>query len=213
MRPIASAMLGLALWGSALAPAWAEEADGRGPLEEAGRLVDRVTERLRSFGAELAQHMHGAPGRESRPGWERGGRSPAERPLITMMLHHRGELGLTPDQVSRLETLRGEFAREAIRREADIRIAELDLETLLAGDPVDLPRVEAKVRELAQLRAELRIARLRTIEQGKAVLTPEQRSRLQAMLAGEMPHGPGRMPHGPGGMPGPRRSADAGMRL
>jgi len=133
--------------------------------------------------------------------------------LITIMLHHRGELGLTPDQVSRLETLRDEFAREAIRREADIRIAELDLGALLAADPVDLPRVEAKVRELAQLQAELRIARLRTIEQGKAVLTPEQRSRLQAMLAGGMPHGPGRMPRGPGGMSGSRRGADAGIRL
>jgi Spy/CpxP family protein refolding chaperone len=213
MRAIVGAMLGVAVWGGVLAPASAGDEACRGPFEDAGRLVDRVAERLRSLGAELAQHARGAPGPGGGPAWERDARSPAERPLITIMLHHRGELGLTPDQVSRLETLRDEFAREAIRREADIRIAELDLGALLAADPVDLPRVEAKVRELAQLQAELRIARLRTIEQGKAVLTPEQRSRLQAMLAGGMPHGPGRMPRGPGGMSGSRRGADAGIRL
>jgi Spy/CpxP family protein refolding chaperone len=135
---------------------------------------------------------------------------PAERPLITIMLHHRSELGLSPEQVGRLETLRGDFTREAIRRDADIRIAELDLAALLEQDPLDFPKVETKVRELAQLRADLRIARLRTIEQGKAVLTPEQRTRLQTMLSGGMHHGPG---GGPGGAPMPRRSADTGTRL
>src|SRR5581483_6942600 len=127
-----------------------------------------------------------------------------EGPLITIMLHHRGELALTPDQVTRLEALRGDFTRDAIRRDADIRIAELDLATLLRQEPVDVEKAAAKIRELAQLRADLRIARIRTIEQGKAVLTPEQRPRLETLVGG-MPHGPGGMP-GPGG-PRPRRSA------
>jgi Spy/CpxP family protein refolding chaperone len=135
---------------------------------------------------------------------------PAERPLITIMLHHRAELGLSPDQVRRLEALRGEFAREAIRRDADIRIAELDLAALLEQEPLDLAKAETKVREGAQLRADLRIARLRAIEQGKAVLTPEQRARLQAVLSGGMHHGSGGPPGGP---PAPRRSAATGTHL
>jgi Spy/CpxP family protein refolding chaperone len=71
---------------------------------------------------------------------------------------------------------------------------------------MDLVKVEAKVREVSQLRADLRIARLRAIEQGKAVLTPEQRTRLQAVLGGGMHHGSGHPP-------APRRSADTGTRL
>jgi Spy/CpxP family protein refolding chaperone len=180
-----------------------------GPFEEAGRLVDQLAGRLGSFGAELAQQLQ--PGRGGMRGMmERMMDDPAERPLITIMLHHRTELGLSPDQVSRLETLRGDFAREAIRRGADIRIAELDLASLLEQDPVNLAKIESKVREVAQLRAELRIARLRAVEQGKAVLTPEQRTRLQTMLSGGMLHGPG---GGSGSMPAPRRSADTGARL
>jgi len=169
--------------------------------EEMGRVVDEVTQGLRSLGAQLEQHLHHGPGGPRGPGMTGpGGPSPAERPLITIMLHHRTELGLTPEQVSRLEALRGEFAREAIRREADLRIAELDLAGLLAQEPLEMARVEAKVREAAQLQADLRIARLRTLEQGKAVLTPEQRARLGSLLGG-------------GDMPGPRRAAATGARL
>ena len=183
-----------------------------GPFEEAGRLVDQLAVRLGTFGAELAQQMQSGRGMGPMGGppggmMERMMGDPVERPLITIMLHHRAELGLSAEQVSRLETLRGDFTREAIRRNADIRIAELDLASLLERDPVDLTKVEAKVREVAQLRADLRIARLRTVEQGKAVLTAEQRTRLQALLSGGM------MQHGSGGMPMPRSSADMGMRL
>jgi Spy/CpxP family protein refolding chaperone len=175
-----------------------------GSFEEAGRFVDQLASRLGSFGAELAQQMR--QGRDLVGGMaERMLGRPEERPLITIMLHHRNELGLSAEQVSRLEALRGDFTREAIRRGADIRIAELDLASLLEQDPLDLAKVEAKVREVAQLRADLRIARLRAIEQGKGVLTPEQRTRLQTMLSG--------MHHGPGGGPAPRRSADTGTRL
>jgi Spy/CpxP family protein refolding chaperone len=185
-----------------------------GPFEEAGRLVDQLAERLGSLGAELAQQMQPGrggmgpmPGMPAMPGMTgRMPGDPVDRPLITIMLHHRAELGLSPEQVSRLEALRGEFTREAIRRDADIRIAELDLASLLEQDPLDLSKVEAKIREAAQMRADFRIARLRTVEQGKAVLTPEQRTRLQTMLSGGMHHGTG-------GMSAPRRSADTGTRL
>jgi Spy/CpxP family protein refolding chaperone len=134
----------------------------------------------------------------------------ADRPWLTIMLHHRSELGLTPEQVSRLETLRGEFARDAIRRDADIRIAEMDLVALLDQEPADLAKVEAKVRELAQLRAELRIARLRAIEQGKTLLTAEQRTRLQGLL-GSMHDGGSE--GGSGYPPTARPSPATGARL
>ena len=177
--------------------------------EEAGRVLDQAAAELRNLGAQLEQHMHmgrgglpGMPGGMMGPGrgpGSHGWMSPADRPLITIMLDHRTELELTPDQVTRLEGLRNDFARDAIRRGAEVRIAELDLGTLLEQDPPDMAKVEAKVREVAQLRADLRIARLRTIEQGKAVLTAEQKVRLQGMLTG--------------GPMGPPRSAGTGTRL
>jgi Spy/CpxP family protein refolding chaperone len=127
--------------------------------------------------------------------------SAPERPLITMMLDHRRELGLTPVQVQELERLRTGFQRDAIKLEADQRVAQIDLGTLLGADPVDLAKVEAKVRDIERFRGDLRIARIRAIEQAKAQLTAEQRSRLVSLL-GE----PG-TPRAGGGVPAPMQQA------
>jgi Spy/CpxP family protein refolding chaperone len=165
--------------------------------EEAGRAVGDVVDHLRGLGTRLEHELFGLGSRLEREVLgpvARGpeGSSAAERPLITFMLDRRQELALTPEQVTRLEALRQAFTREAIRRDADIRVAELDLAAILDHDPVDVARAEAKILELAQLRAQLRVERLKTIEQGKAVLTPEQRARLQTLLG--KPAGSARRP-------------------
>jgi len=111
------------------------------------------------------------------------------RPLISMLLHHRDELGLSAAQVESLERLRTDFRREAIRRQADQRIARLDLMVLLRPDPadpakaVDMAKVESKIREIEKMRADMQVARIRTIEAGKAQLTPDQHAKLTALLA------------------------------
>jgi hypothetical protein len=56
------------------------------------------------------------------------------------MLRYHAELNLSPNQVQNLETLRDEFQREAIRYDADIRIAELELQKLLRAESVDWSR-------------------------------------------------------------------------
>ncbi|HZA57206.1 MAG TPA: Spy/CpxP family protein refolding chaperone [Candidatus Udaeobacter sp.] len=105
-----------------------------------------------------------------------------ERPLITIILRHRHELSLSPEQVQDLGNLRAGYQREAIRYEADIRIAEMDLQRLSKTDPVDLEQVNAKLQEIEHLKVELRLARIGAIEQGKALLSSEQREKLSALL-------------------------------
>ena len=101
-----------------------------------------------------------------------------ERPLISQILNDREELRLSGEQVRKLEQLRDQFQRQSIRTEADLKIIELDVAALLDSESVDLTRVEQKVRESEKLRADLRIARIRALEQAKAVLTTEQRRKF-----------------------------------
>lgn len=110
------------------------------------------------------------------------GRTGGERPLISMMLRNREKLGLSDDQVRRMEQLRSNYEKESIRRDADIRVAEMDLDALLDAPKVDMAKVEAKVREIEKLRGDLRLARIRAIEKGKRLLTPDQRKKLREML-------------------------------
>jgi Heavy-metal resistance len=105
-----------------------------------------------------------------------------ERPLIAFMLRHREKLGLSAAQVKSLEQLRNGFQKESIRRDADLRVAEMDLNGLLGAEKVDMPKVEAKVREIERIRTDLRLARIRTIQKGKEVLTADQRKKLHELL-------------------------------
>jgi len=166
--------------------------------------------------------MHGSSGgmmEERRgpmmPGGPRGYR-PHEGPLISMMLRHSQELGLSADQEKKLRDLRTAFAKEAVRKGADIRVAEIELNALLEQDRWDMAKIEAQVKQIATLQGELRLARIKTLESGRALLTPEQMEKLKQAGhrmgpgggAGPMPHGmgtPGPGMRGPGGPPAPPR--------
>src|SRR4029453_1970241 len=119
----------------------------------------------------------------------RGSFVPSEppRPITSIMLSHREELGLSSTQVQALERLRGEFQKQAIRAEADLPVAGMDLGQLLSAEPADISAVEPKIREIEKRRADLRLARVRTVESGRALLSADQRDNLPALLAQQPP--------------------------
>ena len=143
----------------------------------------------------------GPPG--AGPGWggEEGpwGWTAQERPIISMALMHARDLGLTAEQESRLRTLRTEFEKDALRRTAEIRMAEVDLGALLEPERWDLGQIEAKVKQIGQLQADLRMARIRALDAGRSVLTPDQLQRVEQLQF------PSAGPSGPPGPPRPRR--------
>ena len=161
-----------ALLVAALATTAAAEPPGQSPVahEDVGRVFDDLADQLRALGQRWR-------------GYVQGSEPFGERPIISIMLSHRQDLGLTAAQVKELERLKADFTREAIKRDADLRVAEMDIATLLKSDPVDLNKVEAKIRESERTRADLRIARIRAIEQAKAQLTEDQRAKLASLLA------------------------------
>jgi hypothetical protein len=140
--------------------------------EEMARSLGELVEQFQGLSSQVREHF-GAPD--------------VPRPLISIMLSHREELGLSSGQVQSLERLRADFQKEAIRAEADLRVSEMDLTQLLAAQPVDMTAVEGKIRGIEKRRADLRLARVRTVESGRAVLSADQRDKLRALLAQQPP--------------------------
>ena len=136
-----------------------------------------------------------------------GGMGFAERPLISEMLFAREQLGLSPTQVEKLRGLRSGFEKDAIRRQAEIRVAEIDLSDLLAANPPDLGKIETQVMKIASLRGSLRFVRIKTLEEGRAVLSPEQWQKFQS--AAPCPKGP----HGGQWQQGQMRPAPHGRMI
>ncbi len=125
----------------------------------------------------------------------------AERPLISEMLFTRDQLGLSAAQVEKLRGLRSGFEKDAITKQAEIRVAEIDLSDLLAANPPDLGKIEAQVMKIATLRGNLRFARIKTLEEGRAVLSAEQWQKFQGLAPS--PRGPHGSRWQQGQMPGP----------
>jgi len=123
-----------------------------------------------------------APGRPGR--WQRGfgHRHGHRRPsFIGIVLMNREQLGLTAQQVDSFRKLGMDSRRAAIRRKADVQIAKLDFMGLRFSDPVDMGKIEAKVREIEKLKGDGSIARIRTAEAAKAQLTAEQKEKLKSL--------------------------------
>jgi len=105
-------------------------------------------------------------------------------PLITLVLWHARDLSLIPEQVRGLEALRSDFQRTADLQTAEIQRLELELQRVLRREQIDLTQAETRIRRIESLRTELRLGRIKTVEKGKATLTPEQWRKLQPLIRG-----------------------------
>jgi len=134
----------------------------------------------------MCDTMHGSmaemtPGMPMTSGGQMLGR---ERPLLSLALRNRTELGLSDAQASGLKTLVDRFGEEAKERLRAIETAERELADLLKQEPTDLGQVDGKLRAIEKLRADLRLRRIQTIADGRALLTPEQRAKLDQLVGG-----------------------------
>lgn len=124
-------------------------------------------------------------------GWDWAGRHMGylTRRPIALMREQKETLGLTPDQVSRLEALRSRFQDTATAKLPEIGMSESEFHAALTGGTTDASRAEAAVRAIAASQADLEVLWLRTISQAERILTAEEREKLRGLFAGA--HCPG----------------------
>ena len=110
--------------------------------------------------------------------------------LLSHLLQHKQDLGLTDEQVTKLKGLSLDQDRARIKAHADVRIAGRELRSLVSDDKAELSVIEAKVNEQEALEAKLRMIGFKGKRDLYAVLTPEQRDKYKT-LREQMRHGSG----------------------
>lgn len=91
------------------------------------------------------------------------------------LLKHAKEIGLTPEQIGKLKVMQLDFKRTDVRLEADIEVAELELQALLEDDQADFSAIQAKVDQLKKTEGTHLIAAVKSTRNAMALLTPDQR--------------------------------------
>lgn len=109
---------------------------------------------------------------------------------------HSKEIGLTDDQVNKIKTMQLDLDRTRIRMEAEIQVAERELEALIHDEKAELGAIEAKVKQSEGLEADLRMAAIKTKREAWALLTPDQRAKEKAEHEKMMSHMGGMTGHG-----------------
>ena len=104
-------------------------------------------------------------------------------PIISLALKHQGELKLTSDQVANLEKTRTHYQGQIAPLHQRLRTLEGEIFKLRQETPADLIQIKAKIQESEKLRSELRYQRVEALENGKSILTAEQRAQLKTLIA------------------------------
>lgn len=109
-----------------------------------------------------------------------------------------GMLDLSDAQKAKMREIHEKQERAQIQSRADLQIARLDMRKLVHAENPDAAAINAQVDRMAKIRSDMAKARIATMLEARAQLTPDQRKKFDAMRA----NGPGM---GHGGMGGPGR--------
>lgn len=101
-----------------------------------------------------------------------------------MMMAER--LELNADQKKAVEAIHFAHHKEVVRKEADLEVAEIELQEVMAKEPVNTEEAEKQIRAIAALHADLDIMHMKAKEAIKAQLTPEQVEKMKMHMAAGM---------------------------
>ena len=161
---VIAAVLSLGLVGASWA---ASEESSQDPVPNLPQIMQKMMEDAHFMG----------PRHRGRRGM-RGPRPYSARPLVSIALRNHEELKLTDDQIKRLKDIRDAFSKKSVKERAEMKTHRIDLKRALDTEKIDFANVEKKIREVSNMRVDLRIARLKAIQEGKSVLNAEQQKQL-----------------------------------
>jgi len=92
-----------------------------------------------------------------------------------------GELSLSEEQVKQLQGIRVEFKKNEIMSRARIKVGEVELQELLNQPELDRGKVDAKIREIGEMKIECAINDVHAMLDAREVLTQEQKEKLKKL--------------------------------
>ena len=110
-----------------------------------------------------------------------------EAPWISIALRHQKELSLSSDQVANLEKIRTLYRDQSTPIQEQLRAAESEINGVLQETPANLIQAKLKIEQAEKLRSQLRYLRAEALENGKSVLTAQQRDQLKNLVSSRHP--------------------------
>ncbi|HVH92805.1 MAG TPA: Spy/CpxP family protein refolding chaperone, partial [Candidatus Acidoferrum sp.] len=105
----------------------------------------------------------------------------------SIALRHQKDLSLSPDQVATLEKIRTQYRDQSTPIQEQLRAMESEITGVLQETPANLIQAKLKIEQAEKLRSQLRYLRVEALENGKSVLTAQQRDQLKNLVSSRHP--------------------------
>ncbi|MDQ1351347.1 MAG: hypothetical protein QG657_1649 [Acidobacteriota bacterium] len=103
-----------------------------------------------------------------------------------MLLKHKDEIGLTAEQVSKIEKMQAEQQEIFIKKQAESNVKELKLSTYLKEDKIDRGKLESMIQEIGKMRTDLQVQHINQLLDLRDLLTAEQLKKIDALKQDRM---------------------------
>jgi Spy/CpxP family protein refolding chaperone len=100
---------------------------------------------------------------------------------VQMLLKFKVEIGLSDEQVGKIEKMQLKHQESMIKQSSDIRLLELKIGNALKAEPVDRAAVEKMIREVGNMKTNLSVKRINFLLDVKNILTTDQLNRIEKM--------------------------------
>ncbi|HJT22286.1 MAG TPA: hypothetical protein VJ746_17575 [Nitrospira sp.] len=101
--------------------------------------------------------------------------------LLRHLLKDKQEIGLSDEQVAQLRKTALDADRARIRAEADMKVSERELRSMMWDETAEMAAIEAKVKEKESFEATVQIIGIKAKRDLLSVLTQEQKTKWKAL--------------------------------
>ncbi len=98
--------------------------------------------------------------------------------FISHILKFKEGMSVTAEQEQKLRTLKTTYKKDRIKTKAEVELASIDLHEVLKNEKASLSDIEAEFNKLHALKTKLYMASIKAKRDAKAVLSEEQRARM-----------------------------------
>jgi Spy/CpxP family protein refolding chaperone len=92
------------------------------------------------------------------------------------------KIGFTKEQKDTTQSMHSEHRKEMIRKNADLQLAEIDLQDMLRKDKPDMNLVKGQIQKIVSLRGDIEFAKIKMQMDLKGILTDEQKAKLEKIM-------------------------------
>ena len=108
---------------------------------------------------------------------------------VTLMLQNSDKLGLSDEQIKKLDNIKRKYSKDIIKQDAEMKIAEIDLGALLKESEINLSEVKEALKKVESTETQIRYLRIMAFVEARKILTDEQKNSLKKLM--EMRGAPG----------------------